>query len=162
MLRSRASKIFDIEIGDEMTAAAIEKRLVGEGRRRVTFALRAAGTAGTVWLGLRGDADLSALGPPALRRLDVTVLHGLVLGPMLGIDAAAMARQAFLGYTHDTVEAVAEVAAGRAQAAFLMNATAVDQVLSACEAGFVLPQKSTYFQPKLATGLVMHRIDGPA
>ncbi len=43
------------------------------------------------------------------------------------------------------------------QAAFLMNATKVEQVLQACEAGFVLPQKSTYFQPKLATGLVMYR-----
>jgi uncharacterized protein (DUF1015 family) len=81
---------------------------------------------------------------------------------MLGIDAAAMARQAFLGYTHDTAEALGDVAAGRAQAAFLMNATGIDQVLSACEAGFVLPQKSTYFQPKLGTGLIMHRMDGLA
>jgi uncharacterized protein (DUF1015 family) len=40
-----------------------------------------------------------------------------------------------------------------------MNPTQVEQVLAACEAGFVLPQKSTYFQPKLATGLVMARID---
>jgi uncharacterized protein (DUF1015 family) len=37
-------------------------------------------------------------------------------------------------------------------------ATKVNQVLDACEAGFVLPQKSTYFQPKLATGLVMQKI----
>ena len=43
-----------------------------------------------------------------------------------------------------------------------MNATQVEQVLPACEAGFVLPQKSTYFQPKLATGLVMYRIDPDA
>ena len=161
-LRARATKICEIAVGDETTAAAIEQRLRAEGSHRVTFAVRAAGTAGTIWLGLRADADLSPLGPPALRGLDVTVLHGLVLGPMLGIDAAAMARQSYLGYTHDTALALGEVAAGRAQAAFLMNATPVDQVLSACEAGFVLPQKSTYFQPKLATGLVMHRIDGPS
>ena len=51
---------------------------------------------------------------------------------------------------------------GEAQAAFFMNATKVEQVLAACEAGFVLPQKSTYFQPKLATGLVMYRLDGAA
>jgi uncharacterized protein (DUF1015 family) len=44
------------------------------------------------------------------------------------------------------------------QAAFIMNATKIEQVLDACEAGFVLPQKSTYFQPKLATGLVMQKI----
>ncbi|MEO8212216.1 MAG: DUF1015 domain-containing protein, partial [Myxococcales bacterium] len=112
-------------------------------RARATFAVRApdGDGDGTLWMSLRADADLSALGPPALRGLDVTVLHGLVLGPMLGIDAAAMARQLFLGYTHDTAQALADVNAGRAQAAFLMNATSIDQVLSACEAGFVLPKK---------------------
>jgi uncharacterized protein (DUF1015 family) len=161
-LLARADAAFEIRRGDEVGVDAIEKRLVSEGTRRVTFAVRAGGTPGIIWLGLRADADLSMLGPPALQGLDVTVLHGLVLGPMLGIDAAAMARQAFLGYTHDTAEALGEVESGHAQAAFFMNATSVDQVLSACEAGFVLPQKSTYFQPKLATGLVMHRIDGPA
>src|SRR6185295_6401087 len=101
--------------GDETDGGAIERRLLDEGRRRVTFAVRAAGRAGTLWLGLRADADLSPLGPPALQGLDVTVLHGLLLGPMLGIDAAAMAKQSFLGYTHDTAEAVGEVTKGAVQ-----------------------------------------------
>jgi uncharacterized protein (DUF1015 family) len=70
-----------------------------------------------------------------------------------------MAKQSNLTYSHDLRETLARVAAAEVQAAFLMNATKVDQVLDACEAGFVLPQKSTYFQPKLATGLVMVRID---
>ncbi|MES1172238.1 MAG: DUF1015 domain-containing protein [Bacteroidota bacterium] len=160
-LRARAAAAFSLTVGNETDASSIERRLVDEGRRRVTFALRVAGVAETVWLGLREDADLSPLGPPALRGLDVTVLHGLVLGPLLGIDAAAMARQSFLAYTHDTGAALRDVASGGTQAAFLMNATPVDQVLSACEAGFVLPQKSTYFQPKVGTGLVMYRLDGP-
>jgi uncharacterized protein (DUF1015 family) len=56
-------------------------------------------------------------------------------------------------------EALGRIDARQAQAAFLMNATKTHQVLEACEAGFVLPQKSTYFQPKLATGLVMARIE---
>ena len=43
-----------------------------------------------------------------------------------------------------------------------MNPTKVEEILSVCEAGFVLPQKSTYFQPKLATGLVMYGLEGPA
>lgn len=160
--RARAAANFELTPGTEADARAIETRLRAEGRHRVTFAVRAGAGGGVLWMGLRPDADLTPLGPPALRGLDVTVLHGLVLGPLLGIDAAAMARQAFLGYTHDTPEALAEVSAGRAQAAFMMNATPVDQVISACEAGFVLPQKSTYFQPKLATGLVMYRFDGLA
>jgi uncharacterized protein (DUF1015 family) len=158
-LRANAAPWFTIEEGTEATAEAIEARLLREGERRVTLALREAGRGGTTWLGLREDADLSSLGPPALRGLDVTVLHGLVLGPLLGVDKEAMARQSFLGYTHETQEALDRLARGEAQGAFFMNATRVDQVLQACEAGFVLPQKSTYFQPKLATGLVMARID---
>jgi uncharacterized protein (DUF1015 family) len=84
------------------------------------------------------------------------------MGPLLAIDAEALANQSFLTYTHDTAEALAQVERGDVQAAFFMNATKVEQVLAACEAGFVLPQKSTYFLPKLATGLVMYRLDGAA
>ena len=90
------------------------------------------------------------------------MLHGLLLGPLLGIDREAMAKQSFLSYTHDTGEALSRLESGEVQGAFFMNPTKVHQVLEACEAGFVLPQKSTYFQPKLATGLVMARIDPQA
>jgi uncharacterized protein (DUF1015 family) len=156
-LRAAAAPAFEVARGDEATPAAIEARLGREAEGgRVAFALRVPGEAETTWLTLKPIADLSALGPPALRGLDVTVLHGVLLGPLLGIDASALERQAFLSYTHDMAEALARVAAGEAQAAFLMNATRVEQVLAACEAGFVLPQKSTYFQPKLATGLIMY------
>jgi hypothetical protein len=161
-LRAAASAAFDIVDGDEATAEAIEERLGREGTAGVVFAVRVPAREGTAWFSLKSIVDLSALGPPALRKLDVTVLHGVILGPILGIDAAAMESQSYLGYTHDTAEAMARVAAGEAQAAFFMNATKVEEVLAACEAGFVLPQKSTYFQPKLATGLVMYGLDGPA
>jgi uncharacterized protein (DUF1015 family) len=162
-LRAGASAAFEVTRGDESDAAAIEARLArGDAEGRVVFAVRAAGERQTTWLALKPGLDLAALGPPALQKLDVTVLHGLVLGPLLGIDAGALARQAYLGYTHDTAQALADVGAGRVQATFLMNATKVEQVLQACEAGFVLPQKSTYFQPKLATGLVMYGVDPEA
>jgi uncharacterized protein (DUF1015 family) len=148
---------FQVSTSDGDDAERIARRLSKS--LRVTFALRRAGRGETTWLELRGDADLTGLGPPALRSLDVTVLHGLVLGPLLGIDAEALALQTNLSYTHDLVEALARVSAAEVQGAFLMNPTSVDDVLAACEAGFVLPQKSTYFYPKLATGLVIHRID---
>jgi len=150
---------FEVASGSEDDAAAIEKRLRQEGEKTVCLALRRAGAAGTTWLKLRAGADLARLGPPTLARLDVSVLHGLLLDPLLGIGAEAMARQSNLSYSHDLKETLRRVAASEVQAAFLMNATKVGQVLDACEAGFVLPQKSTYFQPKLATGLVMARIE---
>jgi uncharacterized protein (DUF1015 family) len=161
-LRAAASAAFDIVDGDEATAEAIEERLGREGTAGVVFAVRVPARERTAWFSLKSIVDLSALGPPALRKLDVTVLHGVILAPILGIDAAALESQSYLDYTHDTAEAMARVASGDAQAAFFMNATKVEEVLAACEAGFVLPQKSTYFQPKLATGLVMYGLDGPA
>jgi uncharacterized protein (DUF1015 family) len=161
-LCAAAAPAFDIEQGDETTAEAIEERLTREGAKRVVFAVRAPGRRSTVWLSLKAFLDLSALGPPALRNLDVTVLHGVILGPLLAIDAEALAKQSFINYTHDTAEALARVERGDVQAAFMMNPTKVEQVLAACEAGFVLPQKSTYFLPKLATGLVMYGLDGAA
>src|SRR5262252_3973034 len=161
-LCAAAGAAFEITPGDENTPAAIEARLAREGADRVVFAVRAPGRRPTTWLALKPILDLSALGPPALRTLDVTVLHGVILGPLLNIGAEALAKQSFLTYTHDTAEALARVDRGEVQAAFFMNPTKVEQVLAACEAGFVLPQKSTYFLPKLATGLVMYRLDGAA
>ncbi len=161
-LCASAAPAFDIVEGDESTPEAIEERLGRAGTGGVVFAVRVPGRAPTTWFTLKSFVDLSALGPPALRKLDVTVLHGVILGSLLGIDAAALASQSFLAYTHVTAEALARVGTGEVQAAFLMNPTKVEEVLAACEAGFVLPQKSTYFQPKLATGLLMYGLDGPA
>jgi hypothetical protein len=149
---------FHVEIGTENDTASIGERLRREGDVAVSFAARWPKCDQTLWLRLRKDADLSRLGPPTLGCLDVSVLHGLILGPVLGIGAEAMAKQQNLAYSHDLGETLARVSSGDVQAAFLMNATKVHQVLDACEAGFVLPQKSTYFQPKLATGLVMQKL----
>ena len=157
-LPGRCEPWFTVEDGDERDVAAIGERLRREGERAVTFAVRRPNQDRTIWLRLRQDVDLSRLGPPTLGCLDVSVLHGLILEPLLGIGAEAMAAQRNLSYSHDMRETLCRVASGAAQAAFIMNATKVNQVLDACEAGFVLPQKSTYFQPKLATGLVMQRI----
>jgi uncharacterized protein (DUF1015 family) len=161
-LCAAAKAAFDISGGNERTAEAIEARLARDGAGgRVVFAVRVPGEGTTTWFALKPIVDLSALGPPSLRKLDVTVLHGVILSSLLGIDAAALANQSYLTYTHDTQDAITRLAAGEAQVGFLMNPTKTEQVLAACEAGFVLPQKSTYFQPKLATGTVMYRLDGP-
>ena len=157
-LAERCKPWFEVEDGIERDAASIGERLRREGEGAVTFAVRRPKLERTTWLRLRKDADLSRLGPKALGCLDVSVLHGLILDPILGIGAEAMAKQQNLTYSHDLRETLGRVSSGAVQAAFIMNATKTDQVLDACEAGFVLPQKSTYFQPKLATGLVMQKI----
>jgi uncharacterized protein (DUF1015 family) len=157
-LVERCKPWFTVEDGDERDAVSIGERLRREGEAAVTFAVRRPKFERTTWLRLRKDADLSRLGPPTLGCLDVSVLHGMILDPILGIGAEAMAKQQNLTYSHDLPETLVRVSSGAVQAAFIMNATKTFQVLDACEAGFVLPQKSTYFQPKLATGLVMQKI----
>lgn len=96
---------------------------------------------------------------PAYRDLDVTVLHSLILERVLGIDAENMAQQVNLTYTRSVKDAVASVQDGTSQCAFLLNPTRVRQIRDVAMAGEKMPQKSTYFYPKLITGLVMNRMD---
>ncbi len=88
--------------------------------------------------------------------LDVSILHDYILQPHLGIDAANMAAGKNLSYTRDVKDAVDAVNNGTAQCAFILNPTRVEQIKQVSDAGEKMPQKSTYFYPKLITGLVMN------
>ncbi|MCX7604746.1 MAG: DUF1015 domain-containing protein [Bryobacteraceae bacterium] len=92
--------------------------------------------------------------------LNVVVLHEQVLEPLLGITPEAAAAGAHLAYTRSREEAREAVRSGRAQAAFLLEDLPVDGLARAAFAGQVLPQKSTYFYPKLGSGLVMYELPG--
>jgi len=96
---------------------------------------------------------------PALRGLDVSVLHSLVLERGLKIDRENMAAQKNLYYVKSLSEAMDEVKSGAAQAAFLLNPTRVTEIRDVAQAGEKMPQKSTYFYPKLTTGLVMNKME---
>ncbi len=95
---------------------------------------------------------------PRVRRLDVTVLDTVILRGVLGIDCAAAAQEKRLTYTHDDDAAFSAVDGG-AQVGFLMNPPRIDDVQAVCLAGQTMPEKSTYFFPKLLTGLVFHPLD---
>ena len=92
------------------------------------------------------------------KNLDVTVLHSLILEKIFGIDKENMAKQINLKYTRDISEAKAAVADGSADCAFLINPTKVSDIKNVSLAGDKMPQKSTYFYPKLITGLVMNEL----
>lgn len=116
----------------------------------------------SVLLTLRDPAALDAALPdvaPVIRRLDVSVLDGFLLGHLLGIDCVRAGQEGELLYTHDDRHAFEAVAGGTAQAAFLLRRPRMDEVADACLAGETMPQKSTYFFPKLQTGLVFHLLD---
>ena len=89
---------------------------------------------------------------PLWKRLDVAILHGLILNRYIGIGAG---ESPFLRYTRDSGEALRAVTENGASLAFLMKATPKESVRQIALGGETMPQKSTFFYPKLATGLVM-------
>jgi uncharacterized protein (DUF1015 family) len=113
-------------------------------------------------LTLRDPSVMDALLPTlssASRALDVTILHTLVLERLMGIDKENMANQRNLTYTRSLDEALDGVNAGAFQCAFILNPTRVSEIRDVALAGEKMPQKSTYFYPKLITGLAMNKLD---
>lgn len=97
---------------------------------------------------------------PDVRKLDVTILHSVVLEHLLDISKEAQATEQNLRYSKDAREAFA---APRdqpgVQVGFLMNPTKVQEVIDVSNAGEVMPQKSTFFYPKIPSGLVLYPLD---
>ena len=89
--------------------------------------------------------------------LDVRILHEVVLGKVLGIDEEAVRDEKHLRYVRGLDAAVEEARQGRAQIAFLLKPTSVQQVADTSFAGGVMPQKSTDFYPKVLTGLTIYK-----
>jgi uncharacterized protein (DUF1015 family) len=90
------------------------------------------------------------------KALDVTVLHSLILKNILGITREDQERQKNLVYVTGLDQALEEGRGGENQMVFFMNPTKVEQVKAVSEAGLLMPQKSTYFYPKLPSGLVIN------
>jgi uncharacterized protein (DUF1015 family) len=90
------------------------------------------------------------------RRLDVSILHKLILEQFLGINEKNLEQQ--LKYTRDNAEAIQFVDEGKYDFSFFLNATKIDQLKEIAAAGEHMPQKSTYFLPKMLSGLVMYKM----
>ena len=113
-------------------------------------------------LHLKPSVDLASLMPDLSekqRTLDVVVLHRLLLEKSLGITEDAVKKESHITYVRERAAAVAAVRDGRAQVAFLLNPTRLDQVRDIAYEGNVLPQKSTDFYPKVLSGLTMYAMD---
>ena len=113
-----------------------------------------------VTLVLKRDAPLDKLPElgrtEAVRGLDVARIEALVVQYILSAGPATPS----LAYTADAHAAFEAVRNGRAAAAVLLNPTRVEQVFAVADAGGVMPPKSTYFVPKVASGLVIKRAEG--
>jgi uncharacterized protein (DUF1015 family) len=159
----RAAGVFEVTpLPRSADASAVLGALAAAGKRGPSFAA-AAGDGSVSLLTLR-PGDLAAhptLGgkPAVLRKTDVAILHSGVLEALLGITPEAQAAKTNLWYPQDARAALAELRGGKGDVLFLMNATPVRDVRDVAEAGEVMPQKSTFFFPKIPTGLAIHTLD---
>ncbi len=98
---------------------------------------------------------------PAWKALDVSILHKLVLEGLMGIDQEKLTRGEHIQYVKDTPNAmndsIAQIDAGRKQAVFFMNPVKIQQLKMVTDAGERMPQKSTYFYPKVYSGLTINK-----
>jgi uncharacterized protein (DUF1015 family) len=92
----------------------------------------------------------------AWKKLDVSILHGVIFNNILGLNDKARDEDNVV-YTRDPEFAAKEMKSGNFDAAFLLNPTKVDEVRRIAKIGERMPHKSTYFYPKLVTGLVINK-----
>jgi uncharacterized protein (DUF1015 family) len=99
--------------------------------------------------------DSSGITDP-VESLDVSILQNRLLGPLLGIDDPRTSeRIEFIGGIRGTAELEKRVNSGDAAVAFSMYPTTVEQLMAIADAGQIMPPKSTWFEPKLRSGLVV-------
>lgn len=95
----------------------------------------------------------------AVKRLPVTLLQSFVMEQRLGIDAAALAAGQQVAYTRSASDAADRVKSGEAQAALLLPRPSVQDVRNVSLQGDTMPQKSTFFLPKLLSGLLLRDLN---
>jgi uncharacterized protein (DUF1015 family) len=111
------------------------------------------------WYRLRARPGTFPAGDP-VRSLDVSILQDNLLAPVLGIgDPRSDERIDFVGGIRGLGELERRVASGDWQVAFALHPTSIDQLFAVADAGLVMPPKSTWFEPKLRSGLIVRPLD---
>ena len=147
----------DIESSDALLTQLAHAGNVGTDLSRPSLVLCIAGQNWLLSMNEQGRQRMQESGHSAAwNNLDVAVAHTLIIEDMLGLNAQDMTAGTNIRYIRDAAQALQAVQTGEAQAAILLNATRVRQICDVAEADDRMPQKSTYFYPKLITGLVMN------
>lgn len=151
-----------LDTTDNSALAALRQRLAAAGQRRRTLGLYL-GSGRFLFLSLKDEKRMNGLfdarTPTVLRTLDVSVLHRLILEEYLDISAQAQEAQNNLRYCKTFNEPFTQIDNGEGQFAFLLNPTRMNEVRDVANAGAKMPPKSTYFYPKLLSGLVINPHD---
>ena len=162
-LMSQLLPVFDVEVAPSLEG--LLKEMARRGRYTATFGLIAADSPDFYLLTLVDRAALTEIvpsdAPAAWLSLDTAIFHYAILRHGLNIDEEAIADGEIVHYSERAEEALEQVRQGRYSYAFLLNPTPPAKVLAVAEAGHRLPQKSTYFYPKVPAGLVLNLLDLP-
>ncbi len=97
--------------------------------------------------------------PPIVRETAIALLHDGILESVLGISPAAQAAKTNITYVQDVRDGIGALERGDGQLFFICKPTPVAVIRRVAEAGLVMPQKSTFFHPKVPTGLLFHTLD---
>ena len=154
-IRSRLDQMFDVEeVGSG--AEGVEdllQTIAGAAAEKKTVGVAGLAESGLHLLTLKPDQEWQNWGPLAVS--EGWILEEQVLKPVLGESTPQ-----HVDYIHDHDLALAQVASGEQQLALLLRPFPMDGFESVVGAGHLLPRKSTFFYPKLPTGLVINQLDG--
>jgi uncharacterized protein (DUF1015 family) len=96
---------------------------------------------------------------PSLKELDVLTLSRLILQRILGIKREDLDDERIIQYESNTGTALSSVLSGDYQIVFLLNPSKIKQIMEVTGNFLLMPRKSTYFYPKILTGLVFNKMD---
>jgi uncharacterized protein (DUF1015 family) len=161
----KVKETFDIETlpfhqeGERETRTNFLKRLEKKGKDGHAFGLFVRGVNVYYILTLKPDSSTEGGIASHVSQLDVTILESLIFNKILGITSEQLRVQKNIEYVHDSEEAFYLIRDRGFQLAFILNPTRIEEVKAVATNGETMPQKSTYFYPKLLSGLVINRLD---
>jgi uncharacterized protein (DUF1015 family) len=151
-----------IEISDESGfAIGIKTTLAKNGLKTPSFIFYSKIEKGFYLMGLKNGV-MDKLGHdlhPSLRKLDVIILSRLILEKVMEFTKADMDNDGIFHYNSNIASTISLVDSGEFDIAFLINPTKIEQVQEIASESQVMPRKSTYFYPKVLTGMVLNKID---
>ncbi|MBE6032546.1 MAG: DUF1015 domain-containing protein [Clostridiales bacterium] len=138
------------KMSEHFEVTPVEGRYKPEGKHHFGFCLK-----GRRWFRVRVKDAINEADP--IESLDVSILQRQVLAPILGIeDPRTNQRISFMGGDNNLAGLENAVEEGRSALAIALNPVSMNEIMNVADAGRIMPPKSTWFEPKLGSGLFLH------
>ncbi len=157
---NRLADLFEIELYKDKNIGAFMQELESKGKKHRVFGMYSGKD--IFFLELKNPEQASKLLPDnksaAWEKLDVALLDNIILDQLLGINDQKRRSQENLAYTRSEEWLMEQIDNRNYQLGFLLNPTRVEEIIAVAQARDKMPQKSTYFYPKLITGLIINKM----